>query len=311
MTPLDRWTQLRTATERDPEEVAALVTLHARAQIQAGALMEALQTLSEAAGWGVVHPNMFLLQGLALEALAARLPEVPRAHALEQAVQALRLAPQWQGRPLPPGAPLLPGATSWAAQARLGACLLALGRPEEARDPLLAAHAAQPDLEDVRLNLAEVLLETDPDQSLHLIGDLAAAAAGGGADAGLLAAAAHEVRGDLPAMGTALLSATQAATQGFQAPRRQALMNELVALLGILQGEPRPGWGAMGALSGLMSGYPPSSAEVHPAPPGSATHRRLAHVLAFLRERGEATLLAALREPPVRRLFPGIEALLS
>ena len=88
-------------------------------------------------------------------------------------------------------------------------------------------------------------------------------------------------------------------------------MDELVSLLGILQGSPRPGRGAIGALAGLMSGYPPPAGSVFPAPLGSPTARRLSKVIAYLRLRGEAPLLAALAGEPIEGLYPGIRHLLS
>jgi hypothetical protein len=88
-------------------------------------------------------------------------------------------------------------------------------------------------------------------------------------------------------------------------------MDELVSLLGILQGAPRPGRGAIGALAGLMSGYPPPAGSVFPAPMGSPTARRLSLIIDYLRARGEHQLLAALAGPPIEGLFPGIGLLLA
>ena len=112
-------------------------------------------------------------------------------------------------------------------------------------------------------------------------------------------------------MARALIQGLQHIREGFSAPHRRALMDELVSLIGILQGAPRPGRGAIGALSGLMSGYPPPAGALFPAPSGSPTARRLSKIIAYLRLRGEQQLLVALAGPPMEALYPGIGRLLE
>ena len=134
---------------------------------------------------------------------------------------------------------------------------------------------------------------------------------GAGIDGWLLSAAAHEARGELREMAVSLMQAVQHVRTGFRARHRRALLDELVALLGILQGDPRPGRGAVGTLAGLMSGYPPDAGVQYPAPAGSPTARRLGHVVRYLQHRGEARLIAALSEPPAEALFPGIGVVIA
>ena len=283
-------------------EIVTLVTLRAWLQIQQGAPQEAIKTLAAGAGWGAMHPNLLLLQGTALEHLAARLPPPHQATALDKAIEALALCPTFAGRRFVEE--VIPGATGYAAATRQGACCLTLGRLAEAEACFAAALAEQPELEEARLGLAECLVERDPARALEL-------AEGGGLDGVMLRAAAHEAQGDDRRMAAELVSGMELVRQGFAAPHRRALMDELVSYLGILQGQPRPGRGAMGALAGLMAGYPPPAGEQHPAPAGSPTARRLTKVIAYLQARGEDAVLAALAEPPGERLFPGIGALLS
>lgn len=287
-------------------EVATLATMRAWDQIQRGDDQAAMQTLSAAAEWGAVHPNMFLLQGMALENLAAALPESHREEALRKAVGVLALCRDFEGKRFTEE--VIAGATSWAADIRQGACLLALGETAAALPVWRRAFSARPDIEEVRLGLAESLVEVDAAEALSVLGP---ARTGAGIDGWLLAAAAHEARGELREMAVSLMEAVQHVRTGFRARHRRVLLDELVALLGILQGDPRPGRGAIGALAGLMSGYPPEPGTQHPAPAGSATARRLGHVLRYLQHRGEARLIAALGEPPAENLFPGIGAVIA
>ncbi|MEL6347786.1 MAG: glycosyltransferase [Myxococcota bacterium] len=282
------------------------VTLKAWALLQRNKQIPAIETLSAAAGWGMMHPNITLLQGIALENLAARAPEAQQAQLYQQALTALKLGPTMKGQRFT--SPVIDGATGWLADVRLGATLQALGRPREARPAFERALQVHDTLLEARLGLAETLIDTDPDRALELVDPIVTSA---GVDGWLLKAAAHEARDEDPEMARALFAGLQKIKEGFQARHRRALMDELVGLLGILQGAPRSGRGAMGALGGLMTGYPPPSTASYPAPIGSANARRLAKVIGYLEAQGEGTLLQALRAPPVERLFPGISQLLA
>lgn len=287
-------------------ELATLATMRAWDQIQREDEQAAMKTLGAVAQWGTVHPNMFLLQGIALENLSAKLPAPHDTMALRKAVEVFGMCREFAGSRFTEE--VIAGATGWSADIRQGACLLALGEADAARPCFARAIEKKPDLEEARLGLAESLLASDPDAALRVLAPIQASA---GVDGWLLSAAAHEVRGALREMGRCLLEAVQHVREGFRANHRRALLDELVALLGIIQGEPRPGRGAMGTLAGLMAGYPPSAGGPHPAPAGSDNARRLGHALAFLRAGGELTLLAALAEPPAEALFPGIGVLLA
>ena len=104
---------------------------------------------------------------------------------------------------------------------------------------------------------------------------------------------------------------SSAIREGFRGHWRRSLMDELVSLLGILQGDPRPGRGAMGALAGLMSGYPPKPELSYPAPAGSPLARRLGVVIRYLQDRDEDDVLRALSDEPAERLFPALAILLT
>lgn len=287
-------------------EVVTLVTLRTLQQIASQDLSGASQTLNTAAGWGGDHPNLALLRGTVQEQIAAGLEGEPRTAALESAIASLRLCAGYAGRRLVEEA--IPGAMNWAASTRLGSCYQALGQTDSAREAFEVAFAENPALPEVRLGLAEALLETDPARSLSL---LESVQTDSGVDGWLLKSAAHEVRGEDHEMARALIAGLQHIREGFTAPHRRALMDELVSLLGILQGAPRPGRGAIGALAGLMSGYPPPAGSMFPAPLGSPTARRLAKIVAYLRLRGEERLLTAMAGPPMEALYPGIGRLLN
>ncbi|MFT4977529.1 MAG: thioredoxin-like negative regulator of GroEL [Myxococcota bacterium] len=294
------------ADESQRGEMVTLGTMRAWDQLQQEDDQGAMETLSTIAGWGAVHPNMFLLQGMALENLSGRAPEPQRATLLRQAVSVLSMCTDFAGGRFTEE--VIAGATGWAADIRRGACLLALGEPEEARPLWQRAFSERPELEAVRLGLAESLLESDPAQALDVLAPIRAEA---GIDGWLLAAAAHEARAELREMAEALMAAVQHVRGGFRARHRRAMLDELVSLLGVLQGDPRPGRGAVGTLAGLMSGYPPSAGTVHPLPAGSPDARRIGHVLRYLSRNGEEALLAALGEPQSEQLFPGIGGVLA
>ena len=287
-------------------EVVTLATLRVFQQIDRQDLAGARATLSTVAGWGAAHPNLSLLTGTVLEQIAAQLPDAQRVPMTEEAIVSLRKCAGFQSDRFVEE--VIPGAMTWAASARLGVCYQSLGQSDTARQHFEDAFTGNPDLSEVRLGLAEALLESDPDRALQL---LEPALADGGIDGWLLKAAAYEVKGADHDMARALMQGLQHIRGGFLAKHRRALMDELVSLLGILQGAPRPGRGAIGALSGLMSGYPPPAGSSFPAPLGSPTARRLTKVIDYLRARGEDRLLAAMSDPPMEALFPGIRELLA
>ncbi|MDG1481051.1 MAG: glycosyltransferase [Myxococcota bacterium] len=293
------------ADHRQRGEIVTLVTLRTLQQIASQDLSGAWATLMTAADWGAAHPNLALLRGTVQEQIAAGLAGAKRAASLEAAIVSLRCCPDFAGHRLVEE--VIPGAMTWAVQTRLGSCYQALGQEDAARAAFQTAFQGNPALQEARLGLAEAIVETDPERSLRLLEPILAEA---GVDGWLLKSAAHEVRGEDHDMARALMQGLQHIREGFSAPHRRALMDELVSLIGILQGAPRPGRGAIGALSGLMSGYPPSAGACFPAPPGSPTARRLEKIIAYLRLRGEQQLLAALAGPPMEALFPGIGWLL-
>lgn len=294
------------ADPRKRGEVVTLATLRVFQQIEAQDLSGARATLSTVKGWGAEHPNLSLLTGTVLEQIAARLPDGQHAPLTEEAIVSLRKCAAFQSARFVEE--VIPGAMTWAASARLGVCYQSLGQADTARQCFEEALAGNPDLPEVRLGLAECLVESDPDRALSLLEPVLA---GSGIDGWLLKAAAHEAKSEDYEMARALIAGLQHIREGFRARHRRALMDELVSLLGILQGDPRPGRGAIGSLSGLMSGYPPPAGSSFPAPAGSPTARRLSKVIAYLRRRGESRLLSAMAEPPMEALFPGIGLLLS
>ena len=287
-------------------EIVTLVTLRTLQQIASQDLTGAWRSLATAADWGTAHPNLALLRGTVQEQIAAGLEGAKHAAALETAIASLHRCAGFAGHRLVEE--VIPGAMTWAAQTRLGSCYQALGQEDAAREAYLAAFTGNPSLPEVRLGLAEALMESDPERSLRLLEPILADA---GVDGWLLKSAAHEVRGEDHDMARALIQGLQHIREGFSAPHRRALMDELVSLIGILQGAPRPGRGAIGALSGLMSGYPPPAGALFPAPSGSPTARRLSKIIAYLRLRGEQQLLVALAGPPMEALYPGIGRLLE
>jgi len=167
-------------------EPVQIATLLAHQQLQAGEPEAARETVARARALRAEHPNLELLDGLACELLALRSPAGPlRAQWCERASTCFEACAARAGRAF--AAELLPGATSWAALAHLGAVRLLARDAVGARRAAEAALAFRADHRGAQLTRAEALLE---------LGELAVALESiapllpqGGPDAWLLAAA--------------------------------------------------------------------------------------------------------------------------
>jgi len=158
------WASLRAARAAgESPPVVDLASYRVHMLLEDGRLAEADSVLDEAAGWGISHPNLDLLRGVA----RVRLGDLPAAE------KSFRTALARDGEVHT--SELVPGATSWAASTQLGRVLLDTGRPTEALAAFDAALAAAPDNEEARLGRVEALLSEHPHQAFQelepLLGD--------------------------------------------------------------------------------------------------------------------------------------------
>ncbi|MES2643976.1 MAG: glycosyltransferase [Myxococcota bacterium] len=190
--------------------VVPLVTLRAHLLLDEDRPTDVLALL-DAARAGSAHPNLDLFRGLALERLGE----------LDLAVAALEAARARHGEAF--ADEIVPGATSWAADVRIGLVHLAAGRPDAAAVAFTRA-LTSPLARDANLGLAETaLLAGRPGDTLRAVEPLL----GDGADAWILAAAACDAMG-LAAERRAFLGRGVALPLG--APHRRARLLALRAL---------------------------------------------------------------------------------
>lgn len=121
---------------------------------------QALHFLERARAWGTLHPNIGLLEGWAHEKLALAAGDVQAfANHLGAARSALEECVALAGRTFV--AEMMPGATTFTGQTRLGTVLLLCGDLELAQRAFRSALAANPKHVEARLGLAEALLDAE------------------------------------------------------------------------------------------------------------------------------------------------------
>ena len=152
---VDQAWELRRAEGLEGGGLIPLATLRSHLQLQAGDGRGALETMNEAARHSPPHPNIDLIQGAALELLAAQEPPHRRAH-LEGAKGAFINATKHHGKRF--SEEVLPGGTSWVAATRLAVVLIQLGDPESALYVIDRTLKEQPKHADAILTRIEALI---------------------------------------------------------------------------------------------------------------------------------------------------------
>ena len=139
-------------------EVLNVLTLRTHIQVLDDDLQAALKTLDQGWEWGLDHPNLYMLQGVAAETGAANATTAnQRRQLLELAATAFSKCAEYTGSLSARDA--LPGVTTWAAFTRLGSVRLAQGRIVEAAEAFDAALVADPEHAEATLGKYEALLE--------------------------------------------------------------------------------------------------------------------------------------------------------
>jgi tetratricopeptide (TPR) repeat protein len=135
-------------------------TVRAHLALQEGDTQTVLQTVAQIRSFGISHPNLDLLEGVAWETRA--FADTPAPEALRRACAAFLAATEHHGTIF--DEEVLPGATSWAAATRLGIVLLADQQPKLALQVLEAAVASKEDHRAAQLAHAETLIALGREQ---------------------------------------------------------------------------------------------------------------------------------------------------
>ncbi len=260
----------------------------------------ALETIAQVRTWGLAHPNLSMLEGVAYEGVAAQaLTALDRRTHLESARQAFESCLNYEQDVSAQDG--LPGVTSWAAYTRLGSALMGLGRTTEAADAFDAALTVDPEHAEAALGKLEALLEDG--QGEVIMNALMPFMEAGIADGWMLAAAACEQMGRIEDSLLFVARANELAQEDMVVAKHRLLrMQELISMAGVYVGRPVTGPGRWGALGAILSRDPlPGHAEVLPVHDAMVV-RVVAHLVAA----GWTDMIEALLEPRAEQIAPGI-----
>ena len=178
--------------ERPREDVVLPVSLLGFLHVRENRAQQALGFLERARAWGTLHPNIGLLEGWAHEKLALAASEVQTfANHLGAARAALEECVGLAGHTFV--AEMMPGATTFTGQTRLGTVLLLAGDPQLAERAFRSALTASAKHVEARLGLAEALL--DGGKAAQALTELQPTLPQGSPDAWLLGAACAQALG--------------------------------------------------------------------------------------------------------------------
>ena len=284
----------------DSDARLGVLTLRAHIQLLVEDVKGALLTIDE--GWdrGIVHPNLYMLQGVAAEAAAAS------AETLDKRKQLLELAASAFTKCTEHTEPIsardaLPGVTTWAAYTRLGSVCLAQGDVDAAAHAFDAALTADPEHAEATLGLFEVLLEQG--QPAAIVDGLLPFMEADIADAWMLAAAACEELGRVEDALLFVRRANELSESGMVvAKHRLSRMQEIMSMASVYVGHPMAGPGAWGALGTILARAPiPADAEVKPVDEAKAI-RLVNHFI----QAGWTDMIEALLERRAEQVAPGV-----
>lgn len=259
----------------------SLTTLRAHLQMKAGAFQDALDTVAWAERQGANHPNMPFLRATALEQMGH----------LEEAMAAYDDARRFDGAP---AEEVLPGAMTWASLTRQAELALALDRPSRRswQDVLNLGR----DTLEIRLGLAEAMVREGflKEGIAAVEGQLARDTPDGWCIAALACSELGRPQ-EVSAFSRRAMSASL--KQGFIAPRRRKLLEELREEARLYEGRLVPGDTVAGRLAALIKRVP---LRVGAVPP----QRGVTLALNLVRI-GRGELLEPLLEPRANDLFEG------
>lgn len=158
--------------------VTSLASLRAFRALALGEFQRVIDTADRMERWGIAHPNLIGMRGMALHRIACAGPESQRHGLLAAAAQSLGSCLELHGQIF--ADELMPGITSWVAASEMGAVALLLGQGALALEAFDSALAAAPGHREARFGRAEALSELGrPNDALAVLEPLLA---DGGAD---------------------------------------------------------------------------------------------------------------------------------
>ena len=292
--------------ERRDQRMAILLLANARAtMLQAVGDGEGiLATADTAERFEGPHPDFDMMRGVGHELLALAAGYGPfRTRHFEAAASEYRAA--LGRRNTRYMIACVAGATSWAGSTRLGAVLVALGRPAEAKAAFDEALEIQPEYREAKLGRVECLVDLgDPKAALEEVEPLLDERP----DGWLLAAAAVESLGRLQHFELFLTRARERRPRGYLSPHRLERHAALHCALMVYHGKPVSGPGETGALCALLSHLPLPITE---QPPFAVNARRVKTLLVNLVATGHAHLVEGWIEPRAEAVVPKLGRVLT
>ena len=290
------WARMSAVT---PEALGVL-TLRTHIQILRADLTGALKTLEQGWNWGLDHPNLYMLQGVAAETGASTAEtSAKRKQLLELAATAFDKCTKHEGEISARDS--LPGVTTWAAHTRLGSVYLAQGRIAEAGESFDAALMVDPEHAEATLGKFEALLEDG--QPAAIIDGLMPFMEANIADGWMLGAAACEELGRVEDALLFVRRANELVDEGMiVAKHRMARMQDLMSMASVYVGHPMTGPGPWGALGTILSRSPlPEDTEVCPVDEAKVV-RLVTHFVSA----GWTDMIEALLERRAEQVAPGV-----
>jgi len=280
--------------------VLSVATLRAHVQVISDNPEAVMETVRQAQAWGISHPNLFMLEGVAAEASASRAATaMDRRACLQTARTAFEACINYPQETSAQDS--LPGVTTWAAQTRLGSVLMGLGLVNESSAAFDAALSADPEHAEASLGKLEALLEDG--QAEVIMNALMPFMEANIADAWMLAAAACEQMGRIEDALLFVSRANELAEDGMVVAKHRLLrMQDLISMAGVYVGRPISGPGRWGAIGAILARDPlPGHAEVLPVNEPMIV-RAVTHFVAA----GWTDMIEALLEPRAEQIAPGI-----
>jgi protein-tyrosine sulfotransferase len=284
----------------ESKEALNILTLRAHVQLLSHDVKGALLTIERGLEWGIEHPNLYMLQGVAAEAGAASAETASkRTQLLQLAVTAFTWCIDYTGELSATDS--LPGVTGWAAQTRIGSVYLAQGRIEEAAGAFDLALTADPEHAEATLGKFEALLEDG--QPAAIIDGLLPFMEANIADGWMLGAAACEELGRVEDALLFVRRANELTDEGMVvAKHRLSRMQDLMSMASVYVGHPMAGPGPWGALGAILARSPlPEDAEVRPVDEAKAI-RLVNHFISA----GWTDMIEALLERSAEQVAPGL-----
>lgn len=137
--------------------VTSLASLRAFRALARGEFQRAIDTADRLDAWGIEHPNLLGMRGMALHRLACAGPEGQRNGLLAAAAQSLGACLSLHGQVY--ADEVMPGITSWVSASEMGCVALLLAQPELALEAFESALSSAPNHKEALFGRTEALFD--------------------------------------------------------------------------------------------------------------------------------------------------------